>query len=82
MITRDLLVIPFGMNLTDTSTAREPVEVIAFEYSLNTCIRNLDAVIALQIPHDPDRTQVVFAAKMNDLLYNFWRGLPGVTMGD
>ncbi len=40
----------------------------------------LEAVIAIQVSDDPDRPQMVFAPKMDDLLHDFRRRLVGMTM--
>ena len=57
-----LLLIMFGVQLTHPRASGQPVETIALEDMENPCIQDFDAVIARQIPDDPDGPEVILAA--------------------
>ena len=60
----DLLLIALGMDLTNPRAARKPVQAIAPENAIDAGIRDLDGVIARQIPDDPNGSQVVSPPQM------------------
>ena len=59
---RHPFLIAFGVQLTHSRASGQPVETIALEDAVNPCIRDFDAVIALEIPDDPDGPEVILAA--------------------
>ena len=70
----DLLVVMLRMNLAHPGDPRKPVQAVAFEAAIDPCIRDPEPVIALQVSDDPDRPQMVLAAKVQDILRYFrWR---------
>lgn len=80
VVAGDLFVIALGVDLAHPGAAREPVQPVALEDPVDAGIRDCDAVIALQIPDDPDRPQMVFAPEMQHLLSNFRRYLVWMAM--
>ena len=49
------------------------------EHPVDAGVKDLDAVIALQVPNDPDRPQMVFSSQMQDLFVDLRRrsiGMP------
>ena len=64
LVPGDLLLIALGMDLTNPRAARKPVQAIAPENAIDAGIRDLDVVIARQIPDDPDGSQVVSPPQM------------------
>jgi len=68
------------MDLADPGAARKPVQAIALEDPADPGIRDPDPVIGLQVPDDTDRSQVILATKVQDLLGDRWQRLVGVVM--
>ena len=64
MVTRYLLVIAFGMNLSHPGAARKAVHAVSFQYSRYGRIRYLDVVVALQIPNNSDRAEMVLVGPL------------------
>ena len=64
LVPGDLLLIALGMDLTNPRAARKPVQAIAPENAIDAGIRDLDVVIARQIPDDPNGSQVVSPPQM------------------
>ena len=60
----NLFAIPLGVDLAHAGAARQAVQAIAPEDSVDTGIRHLDAMIPLQVPDDADRPEMVFAPQM------------------
>ena len=77
MVTWHLFLVTLGVQLPHSGTSRQPVKAIAFEDTVYPRIRYFDAVVARQVPNDPDRSQVIFAAQIQDLFDNLWRRLIG-----
>ncbi len=71
MVTRNLLVVAFGVNLTRVRSARQPPHAVALKYSIYGCIGQFDAVIARKVPHNPFGSEVVFAPEMKHLIHHF-----------
>ena len=80
VVAGDLFVVALGVDLAFARASWEPVQTIALEDPVNTGIRDFDAVIAFQIPDDPDRPQMVFAPEMQHLLSDFRRYLVWMAM--
>ena len=64
LVPGDLLLIALGMDLTNPRATRKPVQAIAPENAIDAGIRDLDGVIARQIPDDPNGSQVVSPPQM------------------
>jgi hypothetical protein len=77
MMTRNLLLITLGVQLPHARASGQPVEAVAPENAIDPGVRNFDVVISRQISDDPDRPQVIFATKIQDLLDNLGRCLIG-----
>ena len=73
MVTRNLLVVAFGVNFTKACSARQPVQTVAFEYPVYRCIAYFDVVITRKVPHNPFGSEVVFAPEMKHLIRHFRR---------
>ena len=56
----NLLLISFGVKLSHACASGQSLEAIAPENAVNPGIRDLDVVIARQVPDDPDRPEVIF----------------------
>jgi hypothetical protein len=54
---------------------RQAVEAIVPEDSVDTGIQHLDAVIALEVPDDADRSEMVLAKRISSLLRQGWVSL-------
>src|SRR5262245_17460690 len=64
LVAGNLLLIALGMDLTNPRAARKPVQAVAFFFQADDGIRDLDVVIARQIPDDPNGSQVVSPPQM------------------
>ena len=78
----NLFLIPFGVNLAGARPAWQPVQAVTAQDSVNAGIRNFDVVISRKIPHDPNRPQVVFSPKMQNLFFDLWRRSVGMPFGN
>ncbi len=85
LMSGDFLFIAGGMDFPQSCPAREAVDPMTLEDAIHACIGDFDAVIARQIPHDPDRPEMVGLTQMQHLVDDFgccpigWilrRGLP------
>ena len=72
-----LLVISLGMDFAHARSARQSANTVAPQNARHACIRDFDVVIACKIPDDPDRSEMIFAAQVKDLLDDLGRGLVG-----
>ena len=59
----------------DARAPRQPVQPVALEGPLNPSIGDPEPMVALQVPDDPLRPEMVLAVKMQDLLGNLRRRL-------
>lgn len=74
-----LLLIAFGVQLAHSCASEQPIKTIAFEDAVDPSIRNFDAMVARQIPNYPDRSQVIFAAQIQNFLDDLsWRLIGGI----
>src|SRR5580704_16487103 len=64
LVPGDLLFIALSVDLANPRAARKPVQAIAPENAIDADIRDLDGVIARQIPDDPDGSKVVSPPQM------------------
>jgi hypothetical protein len=70
---RNLLLITGGVNLAQPRSPRQAVQAIALEDTRYACGRNLDVMVAGQVPNDAHRTQMVGLLLMKNLLDDLWR---------
>ena len=82
VMTWHLFVVALGMDFADARSARQSADAVAPEDTRHTCVGDLNVVVARQIPDDPDRPEVVFAAQVKDLVDDLGRGLVGRVLGD
>ena len=59
LMARDLVLIPLGVDLADARPARKPVQAMPPENAIDPGIRDFDAVIAGEVPDDPDGPQMI-----------------------
>jgi hypothetical protein len=64
LVPGDRLLIALSVDLANPRTARKPVQAVAPENAIDAGIRDLDVVIARQIPDDPDGSKVVSPPQM------------------
>ena len=79
MVARDLFGIAFGVDLSEPRPPWQPVETMTSEDPVDAGVRDLDAVIALQVPDDPDGPQMVLTPAVQDLFLDVGRcsiGMP------
>lgn len=60
----DLLGMALGVNLPEPRASWQPVETMTPEDLVDAGIRDLDTVMALQIPDDPDGPQMVLSPEV------------------
>ena len=77
-----LLLITFGVNLAHASAAREAVQPMAAQDARNRGVRQFDVVIALQVPDDPHRAEVILAPKIKYLVLALRRRPIGMPLGN
>lgn len=74
--------IAFCVNSTHARPTRKPVHPVAAQDARYRCVRHPNVVVALQIPNNPHRPEVVFAAKTKLVLPKRGRCPVGMTFGD
>jgi hypothetical protein len=77
-----LLVVARGVNLSHARPARQMVQTVSPENAVDIGIRHRDGVIALEIPHDPDWSEVICPSKVQHLLLDRGSGLVGWVLRD
>ena len=82
VMTWNLFLITFGVQLAHSCASGQPVKAVALEDAVDAGVRDFDAVIARQIPDDPDWPEVIFAAQIQNLLYDLCWRLIGRILGD
>jgi hypothetical protein len=70
VVARDLLLVAVGVYSPSANPIGEPIHAMSLANPVNGGIGCLDAVIALQVPHDPNRPHVICPAQVQDLLDN------------
>jgi len=74
-----LLLIAFGVQFAHSCASGQPIKTIAFEDAADPSNRNFDAMVGCQRPNDPDRSQVIFAAQMQNFRDDLsWRLICGI----
>ena len=80
----NLLVVTLGVNFAHAGSARQSANTVTTQNARHASVRDCDAVISRQIPDDPDRSEMIFAAQVKDLLHDLgcrlvsrvlWNGL-------
>lgn len=77
VVTWNLLLISLCVKLSQACASGQSIEAVAPENAVDPSIRDLDVVIARQVPDDPDRPQVILAAQIQNLLDDLVRSLIG-----
>ena len=70
MMARHLLVVALGVHLSQSGPPRQAVQSMTLEGAIDSCVGDFDGVIALQVPDDPDRSEMIRSSKMKDLLFD------------
>jgi hypothetical protein len=71
MMARHLLAVSLRVHLSQSRPARQAVQSMALEGAIGTCIGDFDGRIALQLPDNPDRSEMILAPEVKDLLFDF-----------
>lgn len=79
---RDLLVVALGVDFAHACSARQSANAIAAQNAGDASVGDLDVVVAREIPDDPDRPEMVFAAQIQNFLHDFGRCLVGRILRD
>lgn len=74
-MTWNLLLISLGVKLSHACASGQSVEAVAPENAVDPSIRDLDVVIARQVPNDPNGPQVILAAQIQNLSDDLGRRL-------
>ena len=82
VMSRNLLLIAFCVDLAHARSAREAVQPMTAQNARNRGVRHSDVVIALQVPDDPHWAEVVFATKIEHLFLALRRRSVGVPLGN
>lgn len=77
-----LLLIAFGVHLAHSCASGQPVEAVALEDTVDASIRDFDAVIARQIPHNPYWPKVILTPQIQHFLDDLSWGLIGRVLRD
>jgi len=75
VVPRPLFLVPLGVHFAHPRASGEPVEAIALQNAIDPGIRDFHVMVARQIPDNPDWSEVVFSAKIKDLLDDLRRCL-------
>lgn len=75
VVTWNLLLISLGVKLSHACASGQSVEAVAPENAVDPSIRDLDVVIARQVPNDPNGPQVILAAQIQNLSDDLGRRL-------
>lgn len=82
LMTRNLFLVPYGVNFAKASTVRRTTYPIAFEDAVDSSARDLDVMVAGQIPDNANWPQMVALPQMQDLLDDFLRCSVDRVLGD
>jgi len=63
-----MFLITISVKFAHPRTPWKPVEAIAPQNAVNPSIRDFYAVVALQLPNNPNRPEVIFTTKIKDFL--------------
>jgi len=81
VMTRDLLLVAVRVNSTSSDPVRESAHAVSPADPVDRRIRGLDVVVALEVPHDPNRPHVIGPPQVKNLLHYIIGGLVGVVVG-
>lgn len=70
MVAWHLFVVALGMDLPRTRPPRKAVQAMPLQSAIDARVRDFDGVIALLIPDDPDRSEMVLESEVKDLLFD------------
>ena len=73
-----LLLVSLGVNFAQPGAAWKSADAIALENTIDTSTGYFDVVVALQIPNNADRAEMVGLSQVQDLLNNSSRCLLGM----
>src|SRR6516225_4150879 len=72
----DLFLVPMRVHGAPPDAIREPIHAMALEGAVHRGVADPDVMVALQVPDNPDRPEVIGPAQMEDLVDDRWgRGL-------
>lgn len=74
---RHLLVVALGVDFAHAGSARQAANAITAQNARNASVGDFYAVIAREIPDDPDRSEMIFAAQVEDFVNDLRRRLVG-----
>lgn len=57
-----LLIVALAVHLSRVSPPRQAVQSMALEGAIDSCVGDFDGVIALQVPDNPDRPEMILAS--------------------
>lgn len=69
-LARHLLVVALGVHLSQSGPPRQAVQSMTLEGAIDSCVGDFDGVIALKVPDDPDRSEMIRSSKMKDLVFD------------
>ena len=82
MMAGDLFLVSLRVNLPHSGAPRKTVQTMAAKNAGNGCVGHFYVVVALQIPNNPHWAEVIFAPKVQHLLFAFGRRSVGVPLWD
>ena len=69
-----LLLIAFGVQLAHSCASGQPIKAVTFKDTIDAGVGDFDAVVARQIPDDPNWPKMILAAQIENLLDDLsWR---------
>jgi hypothetical protein len=81
VVAGDLFCIPARVNRSATYFPRQPSQAVSNKGAIDARTRGLYPVVALEIPGDSLRAEVIDAPEVKDFLDNLWAELAGVSCG-
>ena len=81
MMTWYLFLIPLGVDFTSAHVARKTVQAQSTQSAVDGGVTHSNIMITLQVPNNANRSQVILAAQVNDLLHNFRGCFAGMVDG-
>ena len=76
-----LLLVAVRVYSPPSDAVRESAHAMSPADPIDRRIGGLDAVVAIQVPHDPDRPHVIRPTQVQDLFHHIIGGLVGVVVG-
>ena len=81
VVAGDLLLVAQAHDRARAAVGRQAGEADALEHAVDPVARDRDAVVALQVPGDAHRAEVVGAAQVDDLFFDLGWGAQGHVHG-